>query len=531
VTRTPTPKPEKRPPRPKPEGEPRRARAPQPVLPREWTLLVLLSVVLFVTRTYAAKVVGFGDSEALYACYALHPAAAYLDHPGLVGDVARALGHGSAPRPETAHVFTSVIGALVPGLVAATTRIAGASLRAAAATGLVALTVPMLAVGLFALTPDLLLAPLWLLAIALGVFATREGKTTAGDVAWLFFGVVAGLATWAKASGSLLFLVAIVHHAKKEHRRPYAFYGAIAGLVVASPLVLFEARSGFAMLRHRLFETQVGLPPLVKGLGSLTVGQLLYLSPVFAALAFLGLREAYRKRSADDATTRFLALATLMPAVLLGIFSLASRQAEPHWMAPAWLCVPILFAHLERSHGLEEGAMGDGRTGYRPSPKLVSAGIAIATLFSVAVHAWVLSPRFLALAPSSYEPRYDIANELYGWPRALEAVRETAGPDDVVVGPHWIVCAQLHAGLPRTIRVGCNTPIRDDFDGWLPRATWKSAPRVIFVSDNRFDVTPESVLPGYAHVQERRVGIYRGGRPVRWFTISTMEYAAHADAR
>jgi hypothetical protein len=396
----------------------------------------------------------------------------------------------------------------------------------------------MLAVGLFALTPDLLLAPLWLLAIALGVFATREGKTTAGDVAWLFFGVVAGLATWAKASGSLLFLVAIVHHAKKEHRRPYAFYGAIAGLVVTSPLVLFEARSGFAMLRHRLFETQVGLPPLVKGLGSLTVGQLLYLSPVFAALAFLGLREAYRRRSDGDATTRFLALATLLPAVLLGVFSLASRQAEPHWMAPAWLCVPILFAHLERTHGLGGDGTTAGPSGtsalpavYRPSPKLVSAGISIAALFTVAVHAWVLSPRFLALAPSSYEPRYDIANELYGWPRALEAVRETAGADDIVVGPHWIVCAQLHAGLPRSIRVGCNTPIRDDFDGWLPRATWKSAPRVIFVSDNRFDVTPEAALPGYARVQERRVGIYRGGRPVRWFTVSTMEYAAHANSR
>jgi hypothetical protein len=32
----------------------------------------------------------------------------------------------------------------------------------------------MLSIGLFALTPDLLLAPLWLLALALGVFAARE---------------------------------------------------------------------------------------------------------------------------------------------------------------------------------------------------------------------------------------------------------------------------------------------------------------------------------------------------------------------
>ena len=29
--------------------------------------------------------IGFGDSEALYACYAMHPQPAYLDHPGLIG--------------------------------------------------------------------------------------------------------------------------------------------------------------------------------------------------------------------------------------------------------------------------------------------------------------------------------------------------------------------------------------------------------------------------------------------------------------
>src|SRR6185503_15989138 len=50
---------------------------------------VVVSVVLLAVRLAAARVVGFGDSEALYACYALHPQPAYLDHPGLVGLFAR----------------------------------------------------------------------------------------------------------------------------------------------------------------------------------------------------------------------------------------------------------------------------------------------------------------------------------------------------------------------------------------------------------------------------------------------------------
>ena len=62
-----------------------------------------------VERFLVANGTGFGDAEALYASYALHPQPAYLDHPGLVGFVARALGAGGAPTPQTAHVFASVI--------------------------------------------------------------------------------------------------------------------------------------------------------------------------------------------------------------------------------------------------------------------------------------------------------------------------------------------------------------------------------------------------------------------------------------
>ena len=62
-------------------------------------LLAAVSLVLFAVRIFAATRVGFGDSEALYACYALSPQPAYLDHPGLVGLFARAIGHGTAPSP------------------------------------------------------------------------------------------------------------------------------------------------------------------------------------------------------------------------------------------------------------------------------------------------------------------------------------------------------------------------------------------------------------------------------------------------
>ena len=77
-------------------------------------LLALASLVLLATRLHAATVVGFGDSEALYASWALHPQPAYLDHPALVAVLARALGGGGAPTPAQAHVVSAVLATAVP---------------------------------------------------------------------------------------------------------------------------------------------------------------------------------------------------------------------------------------------------------------------------------------------------------------------------------------------------------------------------------------------------------------------------------
>src|SRR5258708_10748890 len=117
-------------------------------------------------RLVAAARVGFGDSEALYASYALHPQPAYLDHPGLVGLFAHAVGGGTAPSPERAHQVTAVLSAAVPWAMAALCRACGATPRRATAAALVFAFVPEIAVGLFALTPDLLLAPAWIAALA-----------------------------------------------------------------------------------------------------------------------------------------------------------------------------------------------------------------------------------------------------------------------------------------------------------------------------------------------------------------------------
>src|SRR5260221_1814514 len=92
--------------------------------------------------------------------------------------------------------------------------------------------------------------------------------------------------------------------------------------------------------------------------------------------------------------------------------------------------------------------------------------------------------------------------------------------DAVVVGPHWVVCGQLEAALRNNPPVGCDTPVHDDFDGWLPRERWRAADTIVWVTDGRFGPPPD--LPTHTTLRTRQVAIRRGGRGVRTFTISVL---------
>ncbi len=512
--------------------------------------LLAVSVVLLGLRLWAASRVGFGDSEALYASWAVHPQPAYLDHPGLVGLVARLIGEGAVPTPARTHVITAVVATLLPWLVVAVARAAGAEKRPAIIAGLVVAVVPEIAIGLFALTPDLLLAPLWLGALGLAIVGLSP-RVPSGDAApssqrfvpsirttgaLLGAGLLAGVAASAKVSGFLLLgaLAAVYVHVARSNEAPGAvraarslwpWAGLAAGAVVVVPFVLYEARLGWPMLRHRFVDTQQGAGLAFKNLGALLGGQLLYLSPIVCWIAVLVARDLVRRRN-EDVVSRVLFWSFALPLVPLTLLCIWSPVAEPHWIAPPLLALPI---HAARRAG--EGVAFLRR-------RLVGSAVAVAGVFTLLAHAWVLVPASARLLPESVDPKADIANELHGWPQAIEAVREqmalAATPFDregrevVVVGPHWTVCAQLHAALPG-VRVGCATPITDDFDRWLPRDTWRGADNVLFVTDNRYGGDGADQLPALVRVAQSRVRILRGGRTARIFDLYLYSRRQRAD--
>ena len=491
-----------------------------------------VSIALFALRIYASSVVGFGDSEALYACFAAHPQPAFLDHPGLIGLVARAIGEGAIPTPVRVHAVTTVVVTLIPWLVYGVARALGADRGRAAIAGLVIALCPETAVGLFALTPDLLLAPAWFGVLALaGIGMTAEPHGNRSAFAFLGAGVLAGAACAAKVSGGLLMIALVAtylwvafarsaegatEHARRCVRTLWPWAGVAAGIVIVMPIALFEAKTGWPMLQHRFVDTQAGagFGGVMRNLGVLLGGQVAYVSPLFLFLAVLAARDLWRERT-RDAISRLLFSAVAVPLLPLLAFCLWSPVAEPHWIAPALLALPL---HVARRAG---------QTAFTSRRMFIAAG-SVAAAFTLAVHAYVLLPASVRIFPASADPKVDIASELYGWPTAVEAIREQMasqgtpfdpeGREVVVVGPHWTVCSQLHAALPG-IRVGCATPIRDDFDDWLPRDHWRAAEHVLFVTDNRFPGDGSEQLPGHVKVAQSRVRVLRGGRGGRVFEL------------
>jgi hypothetical protein len=484
-------------------------------------LLGGLSLALLALRVYAAARVGFGDSEALYASYALHPRPAYLDHPALVGLAARVVGGGLPPSPLRAHLVTAVLATAFPWVVVLASRACGATPRRSLLAGVVAAVVPETAIGLFALTPDLLLSLAWTAVLGLAAVALHSAPGSGrAAAAFACAGLLAGVAAASKVTGLMLvasLAAAYASRPAREHARTLApWAGLAAGTLVIAPIVAFEARNGWPMFVHRLIDTQQGAGVTARNAGALVGGQLAYLSPLVAVLAAGAVLTAWRER--DDAVGRVLFASFAVPCAALLPLCLWSRVAEPHWLAPALLSLLPAAARARTA----------------PSRRLVVWSCALAGAMVACVHAWVLVPSAVRLAPASYDPRLDLGNELYGWPQVVAAVREeaadagvaeTEGGELAVVAPHWVICAQLEAALRGALPVGCDTPVRDDFDDWYPRDRWRRADVVVWVNDTRF---APAALPSHVPLRTREVRIERAGVTVRVFTITVLGRRAQA---
>ena len=479
------------------------------------TTLVVVLCVLLAGQLVVALCLGLGDAEALYYVYSRHLSLSYLDHPPLIGWLIRgstALFGPTVIGVRLVPMITTVLGTVF--LYLFTRELFGAAIARLAP--LLILSTPVFAVGLTAATPDAPLFAIWPLYLwQLHVALSKRSQR----VQWLrplMLGVLLGLAFLAKYTGALLVVTTLIMVLSKPHRKwlraPGFWLGAGIAALLALPVFLWNMNNGFAGVYHRLQWTQTGAGISVRNAGALLGGQLLYVGPVMLVLLFLGARRMWQYRRDDAGQEYQLLLAASLPVLAVTYFlGLWSDVAEPHWPAPGYLA---LYPAASALIGVGQPAA------LRLYRIALSLGIAIYLIMLTLV----LTPLLPIISPpSSYEPKYDLANELRGWSEVAEMIRRVRPKERPVIAAHYTQCAQLAFVLSRPSDpvVRCISKETDDFDLWDGPFSMTAA-GALFVTDNRFNHDVGGLLQNVDAVSSVTVEIQRNGVLARRFVLTEM---------
>jgi 4-amino-4-deoxy-L-arabinose transferase-like glycosyltransferase len=404
---------------------------------------------LTLLRLLVAASAPLSPDEAYYWVWSRALAPGYLDHPpmvalwiaagtSLVGDTAL----GVRLLAPLATALGSVLlwdaaERLLPGRAAGP--IAAALLNATL----------LLGVGAVTMTPDTPLLLFWTMTVwALARFAAS------GRGVWLIgAGLATGLAFASKYTavflvpGIVLWLLA-VPGLRRWMWRPEPWIGAALGLLVALPIVVWNARHGWASFVKQGGRSAAWEPGgAVRFLAELAGSQVGFATPLIFVLCVAGVGVAIRRawRVRDPGATLIAALT--LPAVLVFIEHAFGDRVQGNWPAILYPTAAIGAAGLgEQWAGLR-----------RPA-------IALGAVITLAMYIQA------TLAPVPLSPHLDPTMlRLAGWTglaQEVDRARREAGASFVAADEYGIA-AELARNLPGVMVVGV-APRWRFFD--LPRA-------------------------------------------------------------
>jgi len=305
--------------------------------------VLLIAGVGLAARAVLAALAPITTDEAYYVDWARHLAPGYLDHPPLVAWLVvgplRLLG-----RHELAVRFPSLLLQVGTTLLAASLARAWAGARAAVLAAALLQVAPVFSVGAVLATPDAPLAFAWVGTLWAVDRALRRDRRL-----FLLAGAFLGMAALAKLTAGLLaagVLVALL--ATPDGRRalatPWPWLGAALALLLASPMLLWNAEQGWPsfafQLRHGLSGRSFSWARMAQSVGA----QAAYVSPVVLALAAAAAWRALRSGPAQAPARLAAALTALPVAAFFTLSAARTPGALPHWPAPAWLSALLLLA-------------------------------------------------------------------------------------------------------------------------------------------------------------------------------------------
>ena len=451
-----------------------------------WRFVFVLIALTAIVRFIATAIVGWGDSEALYALYSQIPQPLYVDHPGAIGVFGRMIGLDNNPSPFRAHLVSSAIATLVPLFGAWVATRFGATIKASTITAVAIACCPQTAIGLFAWTPDLPFSVFLLLTMALFAEMIKKPK---GMNYWLVSVIAAVtiiLALWSKLSGVLLVVALglfFIDSLRKNEKYWGVLFAAFIGAMGFALLVWIDQKQNWAMFSHRLVDTQSKAGFSFRNIGAVVGGQLGYVSPLLAIAGVYVLVDLVQRgdQSPQSRALRALLVGTGIPLLVLCLWS---RVAEPHWLAPVWVILAVAAPQFGKP------------------PMWVIKGalpIALGSFFLVVVYCTTnIAPH---LPKPLYQPKYDLSNDLYAWGDAFgenppapilekimatnnEAPQTNPTNSPYILTPHWTIAARVQ--LATSLPTQTTHAVSDDFKQWNNKFSASSAP-IAVVWDDRFE--------------------------------------------
>jgi hypothetical protein len=472
-----------------------------------------------------------GNGEAYYYSWSRFLDWSYYDHPPLVAWMVRATTTFGT-WPAAVHLgpvlASGAFGLLFHRLAE---RLVGP--RAAILALVVVTALPVFLASSFIVNPEAPLAPLWV-GFLIAVLAMRDRDEPYRP---LVAGALLGFAFLAKYTAlllvpaSLLFVVASPPM-RRWLRRPSFYAGGLTALLVALPVVTWNAVRGWPSLRlHFVERVGVSVPVagentvnqlvaisssggsgFLQGIARVAVGQAMSYSPLLVPFLVIGLVHALRRARTDDRDLFLTAFTWPVLLPLLGAM-VALKDAEQHWTMMAFVPASIAAGRV----------IDDAWTKARRPPILASVGVGLTAIVFLLANIHAHSTAILGLIPADrYDPRADMINELAGWDQvsaSMERAASSAPGRVVLASNHYSVCGRLLFEMHDTPPVYCPTARRSAFAFFGRQETPPDATVVVLTSDIHEELP--AGLTGRTCTPVDHVDVTRGGRAVAHYFVQS----------
>ena len=487
---------------------------------------ILLLPTLF--RLFAIGRFDLGNDEAHYYMYAVHPALSYFDHPLMVALLIRAGLDIFGTTAFGVRVFAPLLFLLSSLLLGMIAVLLAPRRRVLLWTLILVNAVPLFGyLGAMLMLPDAPLSVFWLLylLVAMVLFGRYERLATKVRIqGWILLGFLFGLSLLSKYNGVLLapatFLVLAGNSGlRRLLRTPAPYLALLLGLLVATPLFLWNLRNGGASF---LFQATHGLGGIHFNwvhFYQMVFGQIGYLSPILFLVIVVVLWTLYRKGPdaaglpvARDSVT-LLMWFSLLPLLFFNLIGLL-HPILPHWPAMGYLGALPLVALVIASRPKSVFFVWTVRGAW--------LGIAMALLVTLQLF---FRPVVL---PSRFPLWVDITNDLFGYRRLSGFLTEEMArhPDRTTTpfffsSEHFNTADEVAFYLARPYNTICLSPEVTQFDFWTdPHSIIGKTG--LFVSTDQYRVDPALYYPKGTFdrvVPLPPVVILRRGRPARVFYV------------